>query len=53
MNSKSSKCLGFKTLFEVFVQMTNKDYFLNSNIALIGLIRQLLTEEIRVKITGE
>jgi IS30 family transposase len=36
MNNKPRKCLGCKTLFEVFVQMTGKDYFLNGCVALMG-----------------
>jgi IS30 family transposase len=29
MNNRSGKCLGYKTLFEVFAGLTGKDYFLN------------------------
>ncbi len=36
MNNKPRKCLGWKTLFEVFAQLTGKDYFLNGSVALMG-----------------
>ncbi|CAC5858641.1 hypothetical protein [uncultured Gammaproteobacteria bacterium] len=29
MNNRPRKCLGYKTLFEVFAGLTGKDYFLN------------------------
>jgi IS30 family transposase len=32
MNNRPRKCLGYKTPFEVFAQMTGKDYFLNGSI---------------------
>jgi IS30 family transposase len=36
MNNRPMKCLGWKTLFKVFAQMTGKDYFLNQSVALIS-----------------
>ena len=36
MNNRPRKCLGLKTPFEVFAQMTGKDYFLNQSVALIS-----------------
>ena len=36
MNNRLRKCLGWKIPFEVFAQLTGKDYFLNGNIALMG-----------------
>ena len=36
MNNRSRKCFGLKTPFEVFAQMTGKDYFLNQSVALIS-----------------
>ncbi len=36
MNNKSRKCLGYKTPFEVFAKMIDKDYFLNGSVALMG-----------------
>ncbi len=36
MNNRPRKCLGWKTPFEVFVQLTGKDYFLNGSVALMG-----------------
>jgi IS30 family transposase len=35
MNNKSRKCLGYKTLFEIFAKMIGKDYFLNESVALM------------------
>ncbi|CAC9508954.1 Mobile element protein [uncultured Gammaproteobacteria bacterium] len=29
MNNRPRKCLGYKTPFEVFAELTGKDYFLN------------------------
>ncbi len=40
MNNRPRKCLGYKTPFEVFTQMTGKDYFLNGSVALMGYIRR-------------
>jgi IS30 family transposase len=36
MNNRPRKCLGFKTPFEVFAELTGKDYFLNGSVALMG-----------------
>ncbi|SMN17345.1 Mobile element protein [uncultured Candidatus Thioglobus sp.] len=36
MNNRPRKCLGWKTPFEVFAQLTGKDYFLNGSVALMG-----------------
>ncbi len=36
MNSRAKKCLGWKTPFEVFAELTDKDYFLNRSIVLMG-----------------
>jgi len=36
MNNRPRKCLGWKTPFEVFAQLTGKDYFLNRSVALMG-----------------
>jgi len=44
MNNRPRKCLGLKTPFEVFAQMTGKDYFLNQSVALISWIRLVCSE---------
>jgi transposase, IS30 family len=36
MNNRPRKCLGYKTPFEVFAELTGKDYFLNGSVALMG-----------------
>ncbi|SMN02076.1 Mobile element protein [uncultured Candidatus Thioglobus sp.] len=36
INNRPRKCLGRKTPYEVFAQMTGKDYFLNESVALMG-----------------
>ncbi|SMN01961.1 Mobile element protein [uncultured Candidatus Thioglobus sp.] len=36
MNNRPRKCLGFKTPFEVFTEMTGEDYFFNGSVALMG-----------------
>jgi IS30 family transposase len=36
MNNRPRKCLGYKTPFEVFAQMTGEDYFLGGSVALMG-----------------
>ncbi|SMN13583.1 Mobile element protein [Bathymodiolus heckerae thiotrophic gill symbiont] len=36
MNNRPRKCLGWETPFEVFAQLTGKDYFLNGSVALMG-----------------
>ncbi|MBA5248402.1 MAG: IS30 family transposase, partial [Gammaproteobacteria bacterium] len=36
MNNRPRKCLGWKTPFEVFAEMTGEDCFLNGSVALMG-----------------
>jgi len=36
MNNRPEKCLGWKTPFEVFAEMTGEDCFLNGSVALMG-----------------
>jgi mannose-1-phosphate guanylyltransferase len=36
VSKRPRKCLGCKTPFRVFVQLTGEDYFLNESVALIG-----------------
>ncbi len=47
MNNRPRKCLGYKTLFEVFAKMTGKDYFLNGSVALMGWIRLISIFKLR------
>ena len=36
MNNRPRKCLGWKTPFEVFAELTGEDYSLNRSVALMG-----------------
>jgi IS30 family transposase len=36
MNNRPRKCLGYKTLFEVFAWLAGRGYFLNGSVVLVG-----------------